>query len=97
VTNAKCNERWFKREDMHFLVKAHPSAGSLAVDVRFDENMMYVRLLDGREIGAPLEWFPTLRDASPEQRNKLRLVGRGIGIHWEDLDEDISVAGLLSS
>jgi hypothetical protein len=59
--------------------------------------MMSVRLLDGRDIGTPLEWFPTLRDAPPEQRGNWRLIGRGIGIHWEDLDEDISAAGLLSS
>ena len=57
--------------------------------------MMHVRLLDGREISMPLEWFPTLRDANSEQRNKLRLIGRGIGIHWDELDEDISVAALF--
>jgi hypothetical protein len=42
------------------------------------------------------EWFPTLRDATATQRNNWRLIGRGVGIHWEDLDEDISVAGLLA-
>ena len=57
---------------------------------------MYVRLLDDREVGIPLEWFPTLRDATPEQRNKWRLIGRGIGIHWPDLDEDVSVESLLA-
>lgn len=57
--------------------------------------MMYVQLIDGREIGVPLEWFPTLRDATPEQRNEWRLIGRGVGIHWESLDEDISVEGIL--
>ena len=57
--------------------------------------MMYIRLLDGREISIPLAWFPKLRDATPEQRNKWRLIGRGIGIHWEDIDEDISIGSLL--
>ena len=66
-----------------------------AVDVATDEFMLRVRLADGREIAAPLEFFPRLRDASPEQRNKWRLIGHGYGIHWEEIDEDISVAGLL--
>lgn len=57
--------------------------------------MMHIRLLDGREISIPLAWFPKLRDATPEQRNKWRLIGRGIGIRWEDIDEDISIGSLL--
>jgi hypothetical protein len=68
---------------------------AMASDVWFDSDMIHVRLLDGREISAPLEWFPKLRDASDEQRKNWRLIGRGIGIHWEDIDEDISVASLL--
>lgn len=67
----------------------------MASDVWFNFNMMHVRLLDGREISMPLEWFPKLRDANSEQRNKWRLIGRGIGIHWDELDEDISVAALF--
>jgi hypothetical protein len=59
--------------------------------------MLHVQLSDGREISAPLEWFPRLRDASPEQRANWRLIGRGIGIHWPDIDEDISVESLLKS
>ena len=70
---------------------------SLAADIWFEEEMLHVRLLDGREISAPLEWFPRLRDASEQQRNDWRLIGRGIGIHWEEIDEDISVEGLLHS
>ncbi|MEA3443028.1 MAG: DUF2442 domain-containing protein [Chloroflexota bacterium] len=50
---------------------------------------------DAREITVPLEWFPSLRNAADEQRNKWQLIGRGVGIHWEELDEDISVEGLL--
>jgi hypothetical protein len=66
-----------------------------AIDVTTDEDMLRVRLADGREIAAPLEWYPRLRDATPDQRRKWRLIGGGYGIHWEDLDEDISVRGLL--
>jgi hypothetical protein len=57
--------------------------------------MIHIRLLDGREISVPLQWFPRLRDASTAQRKKWRLIGKGVGIHWETLDEDISVAALL--
>ena len=67
----------------------------LATGVHFDTERMYVQLSDGREISVPLEWFTTLRNATDEQRNNWRLIGKGVGIHWEDLDEDISVEGLL--
>ncbi len=67
----------------------------LAVDVSFSDEALHVRLSDGREIAVPLEWFPRLRDASSEQRSNWRLIGRGIGIHWEDVDEDIAVMTLL--
>jgi hypothetical protein len=67
----------------------------LAKDARFSEHGLTVILSDGREITAPLEWFPALRDATPEQRANWRLIGGGVGLHWEELDEDISVAGLL--
>ena len=66
-----------------------------AVDVTTDESSLRVVLADGREMTVPLEWFPRLRDATPEQRANWRLIGRGRGIHWADVDEDISVAGLL--
>lgn len=69
----------------------------LATEVWFENNKIYVRLLDGREISAPLEWFPKLRDASNKERKNYRLIGKGIGIHWVDLDEDISVEGLLGN
>lgn len=70
-------------------------AEAMASEVWFDSNMMHVRLLDGREISVPLEWSPSLRNATDEQRKKWRLIGRGVGIRWEDIDEDISVAALL--
>ena len=71
------------------------AAQALATDIRFEHEMMHVLLSDGREISVPLEWFPLLRNASDRQRKKWRLIGRGIGIHWPDLDEDISVSSLL--
>ena len=67
----------------------------LASNVHFTEDAMLVSLSDGREISVPLEWFPRLRKATPEQRNKWRFIARGIGIHWEDIDEDIAVTTLL--
>ncbi len=67
----------------------------LAKGVRFDGSRLHVLLADGREISVPLEWFPRLRDASEEQRQNWRLIGDGVGIHWEDLDEDVAVAPLL--
>jgi hypothetical protein len=63
--------------------------------VEFAEDTFIVHLQDGRSLIVPMEWFPRLRDATPEQQNHWRLIGPGIGIHWPDIDEDISVAGLL--
>ena len=71
------------------------TVSALAVDVGFEDDMLRVRLSDGRELAAPLEWFPRLRDATDEQRSSWRLIGRGVGIHWDRIDEDISVEGLL--
>ena len=68
---------------------------SNAVDVQTDDYMLRVRLADGREIAAPLEFFPRLRDATVEQRRAWELIGDGYGIHWEEIDEDISVRGLM--
>lgn len=66
-----------------------------AVSIEVTDVVLKVILADGRELRTPLEWFPTLRDASPEERGKWRLIGGGVGIHWDELDEDISVEGLL--
>jgi len=68
----------------------------LATDVRIDDAMLHVALDDGRELSVPLEWFPRLRDGSPTDRANWRLIGHGEGIHWPELDEDISILGLLS-
>ncbi len=67
----------------------------LALDVSCTEDSLRVVLADGREIAVPLVWFPRLQNAAPEERKKWRLIGGGIGIHWEDVDEDISVESLL--
>jgi hypothetical protein len=75
--------------------KAPSAPAVLAIDVDFTDDALIVRLSDGREIRTPLEWFPRLRDASAQQRRNWRLIAHGVGIHWEDVDEDISVAGLL--
>ena len=69
----------------------------LALNVHFTHDALRVELSDGREISVPLEWFPRLRDATARQRKNWRLIAKGIGIHWEDVDEDISVATLLRS
>ncbi len=66
-----------------------------AVDVTVTDDRIVVVLADGRELAAPLTWFPRLLEATPEQRRNWRFVGRGHGIHWPDVDEDISVASLL--
>lgn len=66
-----------------------------AIDVHIDESALHFILADGREISAPLEWFPRLRDASETQRQHWRLIGKGIGVHWPDIDEDIAVSTLM--
>jgi len=68
----------------------------LATDVAFGDATFCVTLADGREITVPLEWFPRLRDATQKQRRNWRLIGGGVGIHWEDVDEDISVESVLA-
>jgi hypothetical protein len=65
-----------------------------ATRVHFDPDSMWVDLSDGRIIGVPLAWFPRLLRATPEQREQVRISSRGL--HWEALDEDISIAGLLA-
>lgn len=66
-----------------------------ASNIAFENSKMIVFLEDGRELSIPLEWFPRLRNASDEQLNKWRLIGKGEGIHWDEIDEDILVENLL--
>jgi Protein of unknown function (DUF2442) len=68
-----------------------------AIDVTVMDDRLVVILADGRELAAPLAWFPRLLEATQDQRRNWRLIGRGHGIHWPDVDEDISVASLLRS
>lgn len=67
-----------------------------ARDVTVSGDMLRVDLSDGRSIAAPLAWYPRLLRATPAERKRWRLIGRGLGIHWPDLDEDISVEALLA-
>lgn len=75
---------------MNFLVKeAHASK------VWFDEDNVWLLLTDGRQLAVPLSYFPRLLNASPEERERFIISGGGTGLHWDDLDEDISVTSLL--
>ena len=65
-----------------------------ATAVRFDEHTMWVDLTDGRTLGVPLAWFPRLLNVTPAQRERVEM--SRTGLHWEELDEDISIAGLIA-
>jgi hypothetical protein len=65
------------------------------LNISFTKASLHFVLADGREISAPLEWFPRLRDASDKERQDWRFIGNGIGIHWSKIDEDISVRSLM--
>ena len=76
--------------------RAFVPATALAKSVEFDDVMLRVSLTDGRILCVPLVWFPLLYAATPEQRNRYEIGGGGIGLHWPDLDEDLSIAGLMA-
>jgi hypothetical protein len=67
-----------------------------AVSVFIDEDTLTVELDDGRTISVPVAWYPRLLHASKEERANWRMIGKGHGIHWENIDEDISVEGILA-
>ena len=69
---------------------------AVAVDLSWSNDSMTVVLDDGRTVAVPLLWFPRLLNATEKQRKQWEFIGGGIGIHWEEIDEDISVASLLS-
>ncbi|MCE5307263.1 MAG: DUF2442 domain-containing protein [Acidobacteriales bacterium] len=73
------------------VVEARPRA----VEVEVNDDDLRVVLADGRTLSVPLAWFPRLLHATPAQRQRFELLGDGEGIHWPDVDEDLSVAGLL--
>ena len=72
------------------------TAVPLALDVAVTQDTLTVDLSDGRTISAPLAWFPRLLHSTAAERKRWRLIGGGQGIHWEDIDEDISIEGLLA-
>ena len=69
--------------------------GERVKDVSFTEDTLSVDLIDGRTIIVPLAWYPRLLRATPEQRNNWEICGGGYGVHWPDIDEDLSSEGLL--
>ncbi|TRX36353.1 DUF2442 domain-containing protein [Flavobacterium restrictum] len=71
------------------------SKSKKAINIVFSDSKMIVFLEDGRELSIPLEWFPRLRKATIEQLNKWRFIGNGEGVHWNEIDEDISIENLL--
>lgn len=77
-------------------MRSYRPTSALAKTIDFTDDMMHVHLMDGRVIGVPIAWFPRLLAATPKQRKKYEIGGGGIGLHWPELDEDLSVAGLLA-
>jgi hypothetical protein len=74
---------------------SRPDPGERVCDVHFTEDSLGVDLADGRTILVPLAWYPRLLSAMIEQRARWKIAGAGYGIHWPDLDEDLSTEGLL--
>ena len=74
---------------------SRPEPDPRAVGVELDDDVLAVDIADGRKLTVPLAWFPRLLHATRAQRDNWRLIGDGQGIHWPDLDEDLSVLGLL--
>ena len=77
------------------MVTSGPKAGERVRDVRVSDDLLSVDLIDGRTIPVPLVWYPRLLHATEEQRGNWVVAGGGFGIHWPDLDEDLSTEGLL--
>lgn len=75
--------------------KVFRPTSALAKTVKFKDEMMEVYLTDGRIVSIPIIWFPLLHEATSEQRERYE-IGGGTSLHWEEIDEDISVAGLLA-
>jgi hypothetical protein len=76
--------------------RAFVPSTALAKSLAFTEDSMQVVLTDGRVLSVPLAWFPSLNSASPQQRENYKIGAGGRGIHWPEIDEDLSVAGLLA-
>lgn len=78
------------------MTTSRPDPDARAIGVDCSAERLRVVLSDQREISVPIAWYPRLARATPEQRKHWRLIADGIGIHWEDVDEDVSVRGLLT-
>jgi len=72
-----------------------PKVDERVRDLRIDDERLTVELMDGRAISVPVAWYPRLLEATPDQRRRWEIAGAGFGIHWPELDEDLSVEGLL--
>ena len=79
------------------MTSSAPRFDHTATELRIDDTGLHVVLADGRELSIPLAWYPKLAAATPEQRNNWRWIGGGVGIHWPDLDEDLSIRGMLGA
>jgi len=77
------------------MASSMPSVDPRIKEVSVTEDELVVLLVDGRRLATPLAWFPRLLNATPEQRARYELLGDGVGIHWPDVDEDLSAEGLL--
>ena len=77
------------------MLTSEPKAGERVKNVRFSDDCLVVDLADGRTISVPLVWYPRLLSATAAQRQNWSLAGAGFGIHWPDIDEDLSTEGLL--
>ena len=82
-------------QDSSFTRPYRPTT-ALAQAVTFDDITMHVQLIDGRTVSVPLLWFPRLLAAQPKQRQRVEIGAGGRGLHWDELDENLSVAGLLA-
>jgi hypothetical protein len=76
--------------------RAFVPSTALAKGVDFDEVSMKITFTDGRVLSVPISWFPLLNAATPEQRNKYQICGGGVSLHWPEIDEDLSIAGLMA-
>src|SRR5262245_52857694 len=78
------------------VLRAFVPTTALAKAVEFDDDMMRVLFTDGRVLAVPMAWFPTLQKATRKQRRHYEIGGSGISLHWPELDEDLSIAGLMA-
>ena len=77
------------------MTSSAPDVDPRAIEVEVSEDELTVVLADGRRIAVPLAWFPRLLSATAEERSNFEILGGGVGIHWPEIDEDLSVEGLL--